>query len=25
VPLPTQVVVKGTDKQAVGQTAAEIR
>jgi large subunit ribosomal protein L6 len=25
VPVPTQVVVKGTDKQAVGQTAAEIR
>ena len=25
VPLPTQVVVKGTDKQAVGQIAAEIR
>ncbi len=25
VPLPTQVVVKGTDKQVVGQTAAEIR
>jgi large subunit ribosomal protein L6 len=25
VPLPTQVVVRGTDKQAVGQTAAEIR
>ncbi len=25
VPTPTQVVVKGTDKQAVGQTAAEIR
>ena len=25
VPAPTQVVVKGTDKQAVGQTAAEIR
>ena len=25
VPLPTQVIVKGTDKQAVGQTAAEIR
>jgi len=25
VPLPTQVVVKGTDKQQVGQTAAEIR
>jgi large subunit ribosomal protein L6 len=25
VPLPTQIVVKGTDKQVVGQTAAEIR
>ena len=25
VPMPTQVVVKGTDKQQVGQTAAEIR
>src|SRR2546422_6994296 len=25
VPLPTQVIVKGVDKQAVGQTAAEIR
>jgi large subunit ribosomal protein L6 len=25
VPVPTQIVVKGTDKQAVGQTAAEIR
>ena len=25
VPVPTQVIVKGTDKQAVGQTAAEIR
>src|SRR4051812_27167392 len=25
VPTPTQVVVKGTDKQVVGQTAAEIR
>jgi large subunit ribosomal protein L6 len=25
VPAPTEVVVKGTDKQAVGQTAAEIR
>jgi large subunit ribosomal protein L6 len=25
VPQPTQVIVKGTDKQAVGQTAAEIR
>jgi large subunit ribosomal protein L6 len=25
VPVPTQVVVKGTDKQIVGQTAAEIR
>ena len=25
VPQPTQVVVKGIDKQAVGQTAAEIR
>jgi len=25
VPAPTQVVVKGTDKQKVGQTAAEIR
>jgi large subunit ribosomal protein L6 len=25
VPTPTQVVVKGTDKQQVGQTAAEIR
>jgi large subunit ribosomal protein L6 len=24
-PVPTQVVVKGTDKQVVGQTAAEIR
>ena len=25
VPAPTQVIVKGTDKQKVGQTAAEIR
>src|SRR3989442_12053198 len=25
VPLPTQVIVKGVDKQAVGPTAAEIR
>ncbi len=25
VPIPTQVVVKGSDKQAVGQIAAEIR
>ncbi len=25
VPTPTQIVVKGIDKQAVGQTAAEIR
>ena len=25
VPVPTQIVVKGTDKQVVGQTAAEIR
>ena len=25
MPIPTQVVVKGTDKQQVGQTAAEIR
>ena len=25
VPAPTQIIVKGTDKQAVGQTAAEIR
>jgi len=25
VPVPTQVVVKGIDKQAVGQTAAEVR
>jgi large subunit ribosomal protein L6 len=25
VPVPTQVLVKGTDKQVVGQTAAEIR
>jgi large subunit ribosomal protein L6 len=25
VPAPNQVVVKGTDKQQVGQTAAEIR
>ncbi len=25
VPQPTQVIVKGTDKQIVGQTAAEIR
>jgi large subunit ribosomal protein L6 len=25
VPSPTQIVVKGTDKQMVGQTAAEIR
>ena len=25
VPAPTQVIVKGTDKQIVGQTAAEIR
>jgi large subunit ribosomal protein L6 len=25
VPAPNQIVVKGIDKQAVGQTAAEIR
>ncbi len=25
VPFPTQIVVKGNDKQVVGQTAAEIR
>ena len=25
VPAPTQIIVKGIDKQAVGQTAAEIR
>jgi large subunit ribosomal protein L6 len=25
VPVPTQVVIKGTDKQQVGQTAAEVR
>ena len=25
VPTPTQVIIKGTDKQQVGQTAAEIR
>jgi large subunit ribosomal protein L6 len=25
VPTPTEIVVKGTDKQMVGQTAAEIR
>ena len=25
VPIPTQVIVKGTDKQQVGQTAAEVR
>src|ERR671936_221084 len=25
VPAPTQIVVKGTDKQVVGQTAAEVR
>ena len=25
VPIPTQIVVKGTDKQVVGQTAAEFR
>jgi len=25
VPVPTQVIVRGTDKQQVGQTAAEIR
>ena len=25
VPVPTQIIVKGTDKQVVGQTAAEIR
>ena len=25
MPIPTQVIVKGTDKQAVGQIAAEIR
>ena len=25
VPVPTQIIVKGTDKQQVGQTAAEIR
>ena len=25
VPIPTQIVVRGTDKQHVGQTAAEIR
>ena len=24
-PIPTQIVVKGTDKQVVGQIAAEIR
>ena len=25
MPAPTQIIVKGTDKQQVGQTAAEIR
>ena len=25
IPVPTQIIVKGTDKQMVGQTAAEIR
>ena len=25
MPTPTEIVVKGTDKQMVGQTAAEIR
>ena len=25
VPVPTQIIVRGTDKQVVGQTAAEIR
>jgi large subunit ribosomal protein L6 len=25
VPVPTQVIVKGTNKQQVGQTAAEVR
>jgi large subunit ribosomal protein L6 len=25
VPIPTQIIVKGTDKQRVGQTAAEVR
>ena len=25
VPIPTQIIVKGSDKQVVGQTAAEIR
>ena len=25
MPAPTQVIVKGTDKQQVGQTAAEVR
>jgi large subunit ribosomal protein L6 len=25
VPIPTQIVVKGSDKQVVGQTAAEVR
>jgi large subunit ribosomal protein L6 len=25
VPIPTQIIVRGSDKQAVGQTAAEIR
>jgi large subunit ribosomal protein L6 len=25
VPVPTQIVVRGIDKQMVGQTAAEIR
>jgi large subunit ribosomal protein L6 len=25
VPVPTQIVVKGSDKQVVGQTAAEVR
>ena len=25
MPVPTQIVVKGIDKQAVGQAAAEIR
>ena len=25
IPIPTQIIVKGTDKQMVGQTAAEIR
>ena len=25
MPVPTQIIVRGTDKQKVGQTAAEIR